>query len=235
MLNIKSMIYDEEFIESLPVDNNLAGMQFCQRFIDFNSKVSDQEKLKYYLEYIDSYAALEAFLASRNIKHNLTALSNDKFKNFDIIRTQFFQSFEMFENRLSLDEYESARNKYEGFFQNVFIYKFTDGDLKRIQTLIDELRNLITDSELFDANHKERLLVKLEGLQKELHKKVSSLDKFWGLIGEAGVVLGKFGKDVKPLVDIIKEIVGIIWRTQANAYELPSGTSLPLLKAKDDE
>ena len=54
------------------------------------------------------------------------------------------------------------------------------------------MRQLLTDSELFDANHKERLLKKLESLQAEVHKQVSSLDKFWGLIGEAGVVLGKF-------------------------------------------
>jgi hypothetical protein len=31
---------------------------------------------------------------------------------------------------------------------------------------------------------------------------MSNLDRLWGLIGEAGVALGKFGKDAKPLVDI---------------------------------
>ena len=58
---------------------------------------------------------------------------------------------------------------------------------------------------------------------------MSSLDRFWGLIGEAGVALGKFGQDAKPFVDRIREIAQIIWRTQARAEELPSGTPLPLL------
>ena len=58
---------------------------------------------------------------------------------------------------------------------------------------------------------------------------MSNLDRLWGLIGEAGVVLGKFGKDAKPLVDRIREITQIAWRTQARAEELPSGTTLPLL------
>jgi len=64
---------------------------------------------------------------------------------------------------------------------------------------------------------------------------MSSLDKLWGLIGEAGVVLGKFGEDAKPFVDRIVEIAGITWRTQARAEELPSATPLPLLSNKKVE
>jgi len=115
------------------------------------------------------------------------------------------------------------------------MYEFSEGDLARIQVIINELRDTISESEIFDANHKERLLKKLEALQRELHKKVSSLDAFWGLIGEAGVALGKFGKDAKPVVDRIKEMAQIVWRTQARAEELPSGTTLPLLAVHKDE
>jgi hypothetical protein len=64
----------------------------------------------------------------------------------------------------------------------------------------------------------------------ELHKKMSNLDKFWGLIGDAGVTLGKFGEEAKPFVDRIREIVDIIWRVQSIAEELPIGNSQPLLK-----
>ena len=63
---------------------------------------------------------------------------------------------------------------------------------------------------------------------------MSSLDKLWGLIGEAGVVLGKFGRDAKPFVDRIREIAQIAWRTQARAEELPSGTPLPLLSKGEE-
>jgi hypothetical protein len=78
-------------------------------------------------------------------------------------------------------------------------------------------------------------LKRLESLQAEIHKRVPDLDKFWGLIGDAGVVIGKFGKDAKPIVDRIREIADIVWRTQFRAEELPSGTSSPLLEHKDDE
>jgi hypothetical protein len=73
----------------------------------------------------------------------------------------------------------------------------------------------------------------LERLQTELHKRVSDLDRFWGLIGDAGVVLGKLGSDAKPIVDRIREVADIVWRTQSRAEELPSGTRLPELSHED--
>jgi hypothetical protein len=66
----------------------------------------------------------------------------------------------------------------------------------------------------------------------ELHKKVSDLDRFWGLIGDAGVVVGKLGENAKPIVDRIREIADIVWQTQSRAEELPSGTKLPQLEHK---
>ena len=58
------------------------------------------------------------------------------------------------------------------------------------------------------------------------------MDRFWGLIGDAGVVVGKLGNDAKPIVDRIREIADIVWRTQSRAEELPSGTKLPQLENK---
>lgn len=77
---------------------------------------------------------------------------------------------------------------------------------------------------------------RLEGLQKEMHKKMSNLDKFWGLVGDAGVVLGKFGKDAKPFTDRIRDIMQIVWRTQSITEELPSDSRLAMLEniGKDD-
>lgn len=118
-------------------------------------------------------------------------------------------------------------------FKTSFAYEFADDDLERVQELINLLRKDISSSELFEADHKRRLLNRLEKLQSELHKKVSDLDRFWGLMGEAGVAIGKFGNDVKPMVDRIREIADIIWRTQSKSEGLPSGSKIPFL-GKDD-
>ena len=114
-----------------------------------------------------------------------------------------------------------------------FAYEFSDGDLEQIQKSINALRDLVAASDFFGVNHKSRLLKRIERLQQELHKKQSDLDHFWGLVGDAGVVLGKFGSDAKPFVDLIKEITNVVWRTQARAEELPSD-SKPALLSNDE-
>jgi hypothetical protein len=101
--------------------------------------------------------------------------------------------------------------------------------LRRIQGLINEIRERIANNQELEADHKRRLLKKLENLQCELHKRVSDLDRFWGLLGDAGVVLGKLGNDAKPIVDRVKEIAQIVWRTQARTEELSTDSPNPML------
>lgn len=124
------------------------------------------------------------------------------------------------------------RNRFRTTLAIGFVYEFSQGDLERIQMLVNQLREQISTTEHFEKEHQQRLLKRLERLQAEMHKKVSDLDRFWGLIGDAGVVLGKLGDDAKPIVDRIREIADIVWQTQSRAEELPSGTKLPQLESK---
>lgn len=126
---------------------------------------------------------------------------------------------------------EDIKRKYTQKLKSGFAYEFSQGDYDRIQILVNELRDYISKSDLIDEGHKHRLLKRLERLQSELHKRTADLDRFWGLVGDAGVVLGKFGTDVKPLVDRVKEITNIVWNTQKRAEELPSETPNPMLEA----
>jgi hypothetical protein len=108
-----------------------------------------------------------------------------------------------------------------------FAYEFSQGDIDRIQTLLNDLRTLVSVTDKFKPDHQQRLLARLETLQRELHKKVSDLDRFWGLIGDAGVMLAKLGNDAKPIVDRVREIADIVWNTQGRAEELPSSAKPP--------
>jgi hypothetical protein len=119
---------------------------------------------------------------------------------------------------------------YEAAFKTSFAYEFVQGDLDRIQILISELRSQLTANTSLEESHKQRLLRRLEKLQSELHKRVPDLDRFFGLIGDAGVVLGKLGNDAKPIVDIVKELLQITWKTQAHAEELSSNSPNPMLE-----
>jgi len=231
------MIFDDDFFENLPSDKYEIGMKICGAIIYYFSSAPQKTKghpARYYQEYLEAFGALTAYIESYDLEYAIPILEQGSRENENIIMKFCFSLNDHLGKMLSEQRITNYVDKYKSKFPDSFNYKFTDGDLNRIQSLVNNLRNLITDSELFDAKHKERLLSKLESLQKELHKKMSSLDKFWGLIGEAGVALGKFGQDAKPFVDIIKEIAQIIWRTQATAEELPSGTRLTLLKSDDN-
>lgn len=114
-------------------------------------------------------------------------------------------------------------------------YRLDRDEVNRVQVLIDELRKEIASSDKFSDEHKVRLLSKLERLQKEIHKPISDMDRFFGLVGEIGVIMGKFGKDVKPIVDRMKEIAKIGWEVQAKVEGVSPNQNLSLAEGESAE
>lgn len=225
------MIFDDDFFDELPSDKLEIGIKISSTIKNFDSRLKDAgDKFRAYDDYLDALGALTALVQTYDFKFVPPELVTDKHENISRINVFNLQIFYNLEAELANSNLGNSLDRYKKKLANIFSYKFTDGDLSTIQELLNELRDLITKSELFNAKHKERLLDKLESLQKELHKTMTSLDKFWGLIGEAGIVIGKFGQDAKPFVDIIKTIADIVWRTQVSSEELPTGTTLPMLK-----
>ncbi|RUA07297.1 MAG: hypothetical protein DSY43_00280, partial [Gammaproteobacteria bacterium] len=132
------------------------------------------------------------------------------------------------EKAINLENLIQKNDRYNALWSDEFTYKFSEKDVKTIQNLINELREKISASKLFEDKHKKRLLARLEKLQAEIHKEMSDIDKIWGLVGDAGIALEKFGKDAKPIVDRIKEIATIGWKIQSKAEGLPEDTQNPL-------
>lgn len=226
-----------EFIDGMPSGLDEGKLYIVEAFHAFQRKNTMQaQKLENYNNYIDFYLLLESFLKSHNVTFNqieVEALPSPKIINqievlFSLLKTEI-------NNQKAKTRIDDTRHRFDMFFKNVFVFEFTDGDIDVIQKRLNELRDIIAKSDLFSDEHKRRLLMRFERLQRELHKKVSDLDRFWGLIGDAGVALGKFGESAKPIVDRIKEIADIVWRTQAKAEELPSGTTIPILSDKSEK
>jgi len=228
-------MFDEEYFENLPNDPILAGLHVCKEILDLHRRSPTAQQFEQYDEYLLALGLFGALNEAYSLKFDSPPLTGNKSDNIRRI-AEFFQAAEteMTKNAAQITV-ERFKTQFARKFGRIFSYEFSEGDLNRIQQLINEVRQLISDSKLLSENHKGRLLKRLETLQSELHKKVSDLDRFWGLIGEAGVVIGKFGNDVKPIVDRIREIAEIVWRTQARAEELPSGLPLPMLGQGDEE
>lgn len=163
-----------------------------------------------------------------NLDYHITNLTGQFATDLTIMSETLERTYTQCKARMDRNSLERLRGRFRMDFSTEFSYEFSQGDLERLQELINQIRHQISAAGLEDE-HKQRLLARLEKLQSELHKKVSDLDRFWGLIGDAGVVLGKLGEDAKPIVDRVREVAGIVWKTQARSEELPSGTDIPLL------
>jgi hypothetical protein len=219
-------MFSDKFIDSIPEDLPHGAIYITESFFIFHED-HFRESLDSHDDYMDYYYLFEAFLSSKDYAFDPIIIDGNLKGNIDEVVEFFVSKNSHFQEIVTQEKAYNSRERYSRIFSNAFMYEFSEGDLKRIQVLINELRDNITNSELFDAKHQARILGRLEKLQSELHKKVSDVDRFWGLVGDAGVALGKFGNDAKPIVDRIKEITQIVWNTQARSEELPSGTSIP--------
>lgn len=226
------MLFGENFLENVeeePIVSIVKAIDIC-----FDTISEDPFKSWTQQEYenlFETYSLILVILDSFDLGfiEKEIDFTGEIIKDCQSLQQYLQNTNSQFRAKSSLIKLESMKNKFKKEFNQSFAYEFSQGDLDRIQVLINELREEIKKSNLFEAKHQQRLLKRLEKLQAEMHKKMSDVDRFWGLIGDAGVVLGKFGKDSKPFVDRMKEISDIVWRTQSRAEELPSNTPSPTL------
>lgn len=225
------MLFDETFITELKEDPISGVIAICKRV---HGEMDEERHDWYNSDYdvlAEAFALIDSAIESGLItydaqKPEITGKMTDDCGS--IIR-YIYELETHFSSKATKLKFDRMKLTFKLSLGGGFSYEFSQGDLSKIQSLLNELREQISSSNHFEHEHQQRLLRRLEKIQSELHKRVSDLDKFWGLIGDAGVVLGKFGNNAKPLVDRIKEIAEIVWQTQSRAEELPSGTPIPLL------
>ncbi len=129
----------------------------------------------------------------------------------------------------ALDLQRSLEARFAKAMNSEYGYELTEGDVKEAQQLIDELRKFIQSTPDLSEDHRRRLLERLEMVQSELHKKMSSLDRIYCLTIEASIVAGKVGENAKPFLSAAKALFQLAWRTHAHKEGLPSGALPPLL------
>ena len=244
----------DEFIDGLPDDPVLALDNIINKYFEFDSWVKDKkiekyggkptllssiavvsQDTEYHSDYVEYFGLFQAYSEANEFEFKYPEMVSDISRNSKNIYDFFIEAKEIVTKEVTNLTLSRIKNKYLTQFGKNFAYEFSKGDLQRVQEIINILRDEISATSSLDEEHKNRLLKRLEKMQSELHKKVSDLDRFWGLVGDAGVVAAKLGENAKPIVDRIKEISEIIWRTQSRAEELPSDTPLALIDTSVDE
>lgn len=225
------MLYSDEFLESLKRDPLSGVKKACELALEALEDdirgwtVPEFEALEEADVLLQELKAAE-FLP---VPYRLMSLPLDasRDKRAIAIRSALNEVLDSLEKLEIQARREKLASRFRVGIGTKFSYEFSQGDLDRVQSLLNELRSLVSASEKFKPEHQQRILSRLENLQRELHKKVSDLDRFWGLVGDAGVMLAKLGNDAKPIVDRVREIADIVWNTQGRAEELPSTARSP--------
>ena len=158
---------DQNFLEKLPDDPLNIIKTITQFVMDRYTNKSSEQHWNDYEFYIESYGLFQAFAEANNLKYSYPALGTDKHRNMEQIVQFLNETKSEAEKELTDMSLATAKEKYSVIFANSFYYEFTDGDLKRIQEPRNEIRNLTTSSLNFEAEHRQRILKRLEKLQKE--------------------------------------------------------------------
>lgn len=110
-------------------------------------------------------------------------------------------------------------------------------DKERVLDLCAQMRKIVLATEVFDQPHKRRLLDRIAGIEHQVEQPKGLLDIVRAGVSDVGETLGKFGTDIKPLTDRMKEVVQIA-RSNSKEYEqIPAPEEikqLPKPESKED-
>lgn len=154
---------------------------------------------------IETIACINAFIQLNKLEVNLINYNVKDIsfsRKFITILNSYYQSFIHDNIDLQFSLFEAKE------------YIFEEENYKTIQDTLNKLRDDLQKTKLFDEEHKQRLLDKLENLQKELHRKMSTLDKTLGQLVSIATALGTAGEKAKPMFDRINETIKSVLRVQ---------------------
>lgn len=202
-------IFDSHFLTGLPDDQTSAMLELSSALGDLvNDNSKNQQRGAEALLVIRAFLEVKGVTPPQPLPDWRGAEGITTLQKWAKSTSRHYQS--IINQRTAEEVARTKFTHYVGLFQSHSFYEFTDDDFARVQNLITELRQIISASVLITPDHRTRLLSRLEAMQAELHKRVSDIDRFWGFVGEAGIVIRKFGEDLKPLSDRIQEIGKIV-------------------------
>ncbi len=210
---MRTAFFAPKTLSHLPADNVEALAALCTEFERFDGHA--RQLPEHHNDYVEALGILKAFAAARAARlDSFPEVGPQSHQNIATIVAYFGQVRAKARNELSTRHargyLESKTEEYLNLFSRAAVYEFSEADYKRLQDLINELRELIRDGALLSEDHRGRLLRRLEAMRAELHRRTGDIDRFWGFLGEAAIVTRKFGDDLAPVADRVLELAGIV-------------------------
>jgi hypothetical protein len=210
---MRTAFFPAKTLNSLPADNLEALAVLCGEFERFDGHA--RQLPEHHNDYVEALSILRAFAMARDAQiAPFPEIGPQRHQNIGSVKAYFDQVRGSVRSELSkrhaLGYFESKTEEYVSLFSRVPVYEFSESDFKRVQDLVNELRDLIGGSTLISDEHKRRLLRRLEAMRGELYRKTSDIDRFWGFLGDAGIAMRKYGDDLAPISQRVRELGTIV-------------------------
>src|SRR5680860_803796 len=172
------MLFDEAFVQNVseePISGILKVVDLVNAHTHFEDGQWGEED---YDVFIEGYGLVITVIESFGLVTSIDPIEFSGYLDEDSSKLyRFFGALRKeFQEQATNLRLSYIKNHFSGTLGRTFAYEFSKGDLDRIQFLINELRDQIAKSPLIEADHKRRLIKRLETLQKELHKRMSDVD-----------------------------------------------------------
>jgi hypothetical protein len=172
-------MFDNQFFSELPASPILAMQKICDEVIAFDKTKNNEQRMKSYESYLDAlshfYRWAEAHRLHRLEFPNMTP---NKLANINRI-VEFFYELKNNTEKCILDFSAKKSDKngghpYKPLIEDLFFSEFSASERRKIQSLINQIRTILTESNEFEERHQASMLKSLENLQVALHNGVTS-------------------------------------------------------------
>ncbi|MCA0927233.1 hypothetical protein [Ruegeria profundi] len=114
-------------------------------------------------------------------------------------------------------------------------FDLDEHDKARVLELCAQMRKIVLASDIFDQAHRRRLLDRIAGIEYQVEQPKGYLDVVRSGVSDVGETLGKFGTDIKPLTDRMKEVFQITRKGSKEYEQIPAPDEIKRLPAPDQE
>jgi hypothetical protein len=235
------MAIDNNFINKLPDNVLLAEQKVIDTFYKTMEVYSmAEDKLAIYEDFIELYSFYQVYAEKHSLDVAFPRLGTNSQNNLELIISFFRNRLRIV--TLKVQKYASERiidekkTKFKAILFGDYLYEFNSEELKTIRMLLYQLKSFLNESPHLESQFTQRLTRKIDNISKDLHVEMPTLDTLWGLVGEAGVLVGKAGEKVSMIVNKIREIIHVIWQVQARSENLSTEeTPMMFLSYKEPE
>jgi predicted RecB family nuclease len=101
-------------------------------------------------------------------------------------------------------------------------YEFEGAEIKRIAELAHQMQTTLQSCTALEPKFRQRLQTRLEKFTAELSPGMDNIDLFWGLLGEARVLVARIGDESRHFVGWLTEMSEIMGQVQSRSEGLPA-------------